>query len=95
MSKKEIRVKGAVTLKTAAAYLQDIVSGLKSGTIRVQNCDDQLTLEPEDLIDVEIEAKQRAGKESIVMELSWRKMAEQDQELDLKIAAQAPAGDDD
>jgi amphi-Trp domain-containing protein len=91
MSKKRISLKGSTDLAQAIEYLEDIVSSLKNGTLCVQNgSDEALTLKPEKTLHLEIDASQRADKESVTIELSWRKAEAKQEALPLKISSQEP-----
>jgi amphi-Trp domain-containing protein len=90
-NKKRIDLKGRTDLAKAIEYLENIVASLKSGTLCVQNgSDETLTLKPEQAIDLEVNASQRADKESVSLKLSWRKTAAECETLPLKITSREP-----
>lgn len=73
MSKKEVKLKGVMDRNQVASYLEDLLAGLKAGKICVQQGEEFVTLCPEQLIDVEIQASVKKSKEKFAMELAWRK----------------------
>lgn len=95
MSKREINLRGKVELKKAIAYLEDIVTSLKSGTLCVQDDEQAVTLKPGKCLELEIEATQKGSKEGLRVEMAWRTQgaAEKEKELALKISSQEPQED--
>ncbi len=89
-TKKDVAMKGIVTNQQAVTYLQDIVSSFKSGIICVQHGEEFVTLKPEDMVFLEIEAEQKKDKERIIIELSWKKGDVLNEGIDLKISAKEP-----
>lgn len=73
MSKKEVKLKGVMDRNQVAAYLEDLLAGLKAGEVKVQQGEQFVTLHPQQMIDVEIEASVKKNKEKIEMEFVWRK----------------------
>jgi amphi-Trp domain-containing protein len=73
MSKKEVKLKGVMDRHQVAAYLENLLIGLKAGEIKVEQGGQLVTLHPEQIINVEIEASVKKDKEKLEMELVWRK----------------------
>ena len=71
MSKKEVSFKGRLEQQQAMAYLNELVTGLKTGTVYVQNGDGYVSLSPGKLINIEIEAVEKKDKEKLVIEMTW------------------------
>lgn len=91
MSKKDLNLKGKVSISKAIAYLEEITQALKSGTVCVQNGDENVVaLKPEPVVDLHLDVASKSGKESITLELSWRKQGTAMEELPLRISSQEP-----
>ena len=92
MLKNEVNVKGRVELSEAITYLQNLVTSLKKGKVCIENSDAHVTLEPQALVKLEVEARCKAdGKESLEIELSWRKNDGEKSPISLKISSTEPA----
>ena len=70
-AKKEVSYEGQVELAKAIAYLESVVSGLKAGTVSVQQGDDFLTVKPTSSVKFAVEARRKKDKESLAFELKW------------------------
>lgn len=93
MSKKEAQLKATMDLPRAIAYLEDLAKSLKAGKVCVTNCDKTVTLNPEKLVKLDLEAVQKDDRESLSLEISWRKHREtvaDDGEVRLTISAVEP-----
>jgi amphi-Trp domain-containing protein len=87
MKKKEAKIKGAMKLPQAIAYLDDIVSSLKAGHVTVTNGSESISLTPVDSVKVEFEAAKKEDRETISFRISWEKEATQNGEMKLRISA--------
>ncbi len=67
-----ISVKGSMDFNSTLAFLEDLVASIKEKTVCIQRGEEFITLKPTDTIEMEIEAKQKKGKEKLSIELSWR-----------------------
>jgi len=91
MSKKEVGNKGTMELKQVISYLEDLTSSLKTGSICVQSGGEFVTLKPLGPVDLEIEATQKKGKESLVLELGWKtELPTAGEPVNLKITSKEP-----
>jgi amphi-Trp domain-containing protein len=90
MSKKDVSLKGTVALKDVVDHLENLVACLKAGKVCIQNCNDHVTLEPQDLIKFEVSAGQRESKESLSLKLTWHKDVPDDNKLELRITTEEP-----
>lgn len=93
MSKKSLGFKAHTDVAQAAAYLEAVLAGLKSGTVCVQRGEEYLVVKPAALVEVEVEAKSKKGKESLSLELSWTVVDEtvvEEEPEELKISATEP-----
>lgn len=67
----EVEVETGMDLAQAIAYLEEIVAGLKSGRLSVENDGDGVILSPQRTVKVAVEAKQKKEKESVAIKISW------------------------
>lgn len=95
MSKKEVKLKGVMGRDQVVAYLEDLLAGLKSGKICVQQGEEFVTLCPEQLINVEVQASVKKGKEKFEMELVWRKEEAPVEMSGTRISASEPEAPED
>ncbi|WP_052812944.1 amphi-Trp domain-containing protein [Desulfonatronum thioautotrophicum] len=90
MSKKEVKLKGVMETSQVVTYLEDLVAGLKEGTICVRQGEEFVTLCPDQMVDVEVKATAKKGKEKFEMELSWyREPADEESQL-ITISSEEP-----
>ena len=71
MGKDKFKSKGILTRDDLAAYLESVVTGLRQGSIILDNEERPLILRPSDAIAAELEIKQKSGKEKLELKLSW------------------------
>ena len=72
MGKEKVGIKGKMEKKKAVCYLEDLLKSFKEGTIFLQQGGEQVTLKPAHLVEVELEASAKKGKEKLHIELSWK-----------------------
>ncbi len=91
MAKKNISLKGEMDTKRAISYLEDIIKGLKEGTICIQQGTDLVTLKPSSTVDMELEASLKEDKEKISLKLAWKQPTEiEEPDKDFKISFEEP-----
>ncbi|TVM19822.1 amphi-Trp domain-containing protein [Oceanidesulfovibrio indonesiensis] len=73
MGKNKVKIDGTMDLAQVIAYLEDIIGGLKAGTVHVQLGQESVMLSPGNIVDCEIEVSQKKDKEKMTLELSWKK----------------------
>mgnify|MGYP001294682990 CR=1 FL=1 len=88
--RKDMKVEGAVELPHVVAYLEQLVQALKAGTVRVRQDDEEIVLGPRGLVGFSLSARDRGRRQTLNLELTWRKFNAPDPALDLHIDA-APA----
>ena len=94
-ARKDMKVEGAVELPHVVAYLEQLVQALKAGTVRIRQDDEHIVLGPRGVVGFSLSARDRGRRQSLALELTWRKFSAPDPELDLHIdAAPADTGDD-
>jgi len=89
-ARKDMKVEGAVELPHVVAYLEQLVQALKAGTVRIRQDDEHIVLGPRGVVGFSLSARDRGRRQSLALELTWRKFSAPDPELDLHIDA-APA----
>ncbi|MCO6438653.1 MAG: amphi-Trp domain-containing protein [Phycisphaerae bacterium] len=76
--KSEAKMKANLDLPKAIGYLEDVVKSLKAGRVCITNCEKSLTLTPEAMVRLELEASQKDDRESISLRIAWRKQEEEE-----------------
>ncbi|MFZ6185174.1 amphi-Trp domain-containing protein [Nannocystis pusilla] len=91
-SRQELKIDGAVEVPHVIAYLEQLVTALKSGSVRVHRGAEQVVLGPRGVVGFSLAASDKGKRQKLTLELSWRKFAAPDADLDLVIgpAAELP-----
>ncbi|PCC69977.1 amphi-Trp domain-containing protein [Nannocystis exedens] len=91
-SRQELKIDGAVEVPHVIAYLEQLVTALKSGAVRVHRGAEQVVLGPRGVVGFSLAASDKGKRQKLSLELSWRKFAAPDADLDLVIgpAAELP-----
>ncbi len=84
----KVKIDGAMELSQVVTYLEDIVKGLKSGSVHVQLGQDSVLLHPTSVLSFEMEVSQKKDKEKFSFEMSWKKDDRSTE--DVKISPTAP-----
>lgn len=93
MGSQGVKFEGSLETRQVISFLDDLVKGLRDGRICVQERDRFVVLSPVDVINVEIEAEQKKGVESLSIELTWaQKNGQADGSL-LKISFKEPTAE--
>ena len=71
----------------AIGLLEDILAGLKAGTVEIQNGDDQVTLKPAGKMDVRLRTHQTENSEVLGLRLQWRRRNDGSKAANLKITS--------
>jgi amphi-Trp domain-containing protein len=91
MSKKEAKLKGLMSIDQVVTYLEDLTTSLKEGKICVRQGEQFVTLCPDQMVDVEVKASAKKGKEKFEMELSWHREEIQTENQAMSISSEEPA----
>ena len=85
-----------VRMKTdqVIGLLEDILAGLKSGTVAIEIDDDQITLKPAGKMDVRFQTHQTQDSETIALRLKWRRRFEGKSGANLKISSSEPSSEE-
>jgi amphi-Trp domain-containing protein len=73
MNTKEIKIEGKLELRLIIDYFSRIIEGLRTGKISIKKGQDIMTLNPEGLIEIQVEAKQKKDEEKYELKLKWKK----------------------
>ncbi|QTA93629.1 amphi-Trp domain-containing protein [Desulfonema magnum] len=91
MKKSEVKIKKTMDADAVKTILDDVVKSFKEGTVCIESGKEFVVLKPSQQIDFEIEAGEKKGKEKLVIEMSWRQDAlEQEPQSLLKISSSEP-----
>lgn len=74
--KEKVYYEGRVELDEAVSHLEHLVEGLRQGTVGFSKGEYRVTLRPEAMIRIDVEARRDGEKESVEIELSWKKPPE-------------------
>jgi len=91
MNKKSINVKTALKQEAAVSYLEALAKSIKSGKIVVQAGDEFVSLLPSKVMELEVSAARKKGKERLTFELSWVTEVEALGDVGLLISSVEPA----
>lgn len=72
MDKAKVSVEKMLGAKEALVVLEDLVQGFKAGRMTITEGEQSVTLVVPELLELELEAKQKKDKSKLVIELSWR-----------------------
>lgn len=76
-TKKEAKIKASLDLPQVVDRIEEVLRSLRSGTVSFVNGDHSLALQPTGPIKLQISATQKSNKESISLEISWRREDEE------------------
>ena len=86
--KQKIEVEGAIELKRAVDYLEQILRSIKEGSILVRYGDQHLKLTPGPVVQFEFEAKQEKDKQELSFELTWKDGLQAEEDFGLLLSSQ-------
>ncbi len=91
MKKTEVAIKCKLEANAVAAMFSDLANSFKEGKVVIQKGASFVTLRPVGVIEVEIEAVEKKGKQKIEIQLDWEEEILLDAaEANIKISAQDP-----
>lgn len=88
-TRNDLKVEGAAEVAHVVAYLEQLAQALKAGTAHVRRGDQQIVLGPSGVVGFSLAASDRGKRQSLTLELSWRKRSVPATELDLTISSEA------
>lgn len=71
MGKGKLKSKHSMTREDLAAYLENLLTGLRQGTLILDDEERPMILRPSDPIEAEVEIKQKGDKEKVELKLTW------------------------
>jgi amphi-Trp domain-containing protein len=72
MEKKKISLEQRLEYSAVVSYLENLLDAFKTGSIEVRKGEHRIVLTPASEVNVAVDAKQKPGKESFSMEISWQ-----------------------
>jgi amphi-Trp domain-containing protein len=90
-ARNDLKVEGAAPVAHVVAYLEQLAQALRAGTAHVRQGDQQIVLGPSDIVGFSLAASDRGKRQSVALELTWRKRNIPATELDLQIGSDAAA----
>ena len=87
-SRNDLKVEGAAPVAHVAAYLEQLAQALRTGTAHVRQGDQQIVLGPSDVVGFSLAASDRGKRQSVSLELTWRKRNVPATELDLHFGSE-------
>jgi amphi-Trp domain-containing protein len=95
MKKNEVAIKYKLETDAVAAMLSDLAKSFKEGKVVIQKGASLVTLRPAGVIEVEIEAVEKKGKQKIEIQMDWEEDILLDAaEAGIKISAEEPILDE-
>ena len=68
---KKIKYERRMKREEAVTYFSSLIAGLEKGTVQFKQGKDTVSLNPGDLVDVEIKAETKGREEKVTFEISW------------------------
>lgn len=90
MERDKMEIRKVSELKEAVKYLEGFLVAMKKGDIKIEQDGSEMILKPAALVEIEVSAKSKKGKEKFSLEISWR--TEQGPEEDMVISALPEGG---
>ncbi|MBF0509720.1 MAG: amphi-Trp domain-containing protein [Deltaproteobacteria bacterium] len=90
MDKPKIELKNSMGRNEVITYLEGLVEGFKAGKIVLVQGDQILEMTVPEVVQVEVEAKQKKDKAKFALELTWFQVSDSDEFDPVKISGQNP-----
>ncbi|MBF0508830.1 MAG: amphi-Trp domain-containing protein [Deltaproteobacteria bacterium] len=90
MDKPKIELKNTMGRNEVITYLEGLVEGFKAGKIVLEQGYQILEMTVPEVVQVEVEAKQKKDKAKFALELTWYQIADPDECDSVKISGQNP-----
>ena len=94
-SRNDLKVEGAAPVAHVVTYLEQLAQALKAGTAHIRQGDQQIVLGPSGVLGFSLAASDRGKRQSLTLELTWRKRNVPATDLDLQIGSETPTDDVD
>ena len=89
MSKKTLKHESYQDSTSIQLYLEEILAGLKKGTLKIATGDDQLELSPNGLLQLQVSASAKKSRQQLSMKISWTPENAPNGEKDDQLTVQA------
>ncbi|WP_146660896.1 amphi-Trp domain-containing protein [Enhygromyxa salina] len=86
----EFRHESVQDRRSIVKYLKALTAGLEAGRIELGTADHTLALEPDGMLEFEIQAKRKGGRVKVGLKLAWREDEEDPSADALEIKAGSP-----
>jgi len=70
--RKEFDYATLVDRNSIVNYLETLTEGFKSGTLTLKSPDSDIVLDPDGLLKLELQAKNKGGRSKISLKVSWK-----------------------
>jgi amphi-Trp domain-containing protein len=75
-SEGEVRFEGLLGREEVADRLEELARGLREGTVSFRRGEESLSLRPQDIVELELKARQKADEEYFELEVEWARAPE-------------------
>jgi len=90
LDKKEIHFEKEMKTAEVISYLEALIKSLKEGKLVIEQGEQFVSLTPSEMIDFEMEARQKSDKEKLSLEFSWCGRSIEAEPEALKISSEEP-----
>lgn len=73
-NRESIELTARVKLEEALKHLETLVNSLRSGTACIQQGDQIVVLHPEDVVEMELQARRKGRQQQFALRLSWERV---------------------
>ena len=84
--KNKVKGSGTVDFERAVKFFEEALAGLKSRDLVLSHHDESVNLHPMDAVEVEIEGKEKDGRQKFSFEMSWSEGMERRELADFRIS---------
>jgi amphi-Trp domain-containing protein len=90
MKKDKITQHEKAERQEVAGYLEALLNSLRNGKIVVEQNGNFISLHLPEILEIEIEARQKKEKSSFTIEISWKEPETYDEKTKIKISSEEP-----
>jgi amphi-Trp domain-containing protein len=84
--KNKVKATGTVDFQRAVSYLEEALASLKSGDLVLTHGENSVTFHPKDVVEIEIEAKEKDRKQEFSFEMTWKEGLQPGEMPDFRIS---------
>ena len=85
--KNKVKATGTVEFQRAITYLEELLEKLKAGDLVLSHGENSVVFHPKEAVELEIEAKEKDGKQKFSFEMSWKEGLRADEMPDFSISS--------